>query len=161
MTQHQEAAVRQFYVGVKQVEAWPSERDGKPGYTVKYGDGYESWSPKHVFESAYLPMGFRVTKVDGGTSVRLDTDFSKVNDNRVTQGMVDEFIRSVNVKTEGKTTIVHATLANGFEIVESSSCVDPANYDEATGRDICVQRIKNQVWHLLGFALQWARHGLG
>lgn len=29
----------------------------EPGYAVKYEDGYTSWSPKAVFEAAYLPMG--------------------------------------------------------------------------------------------------------
>ena len=29
----------------------------EPGYAVKYPDGYVSWSPKAVFEAAYLPMG--------------------------------------------------------------------------------------------------------
>ena len=28
-----------------------------PGYAVKYADGYTSWSPKEVFEAAYLPLG--------------------------------------------------------------------------------------------------------
>ena len=26
---------------------------GRPGYLVVYPDGYESWSPKEVFEKAY------------------------------------------------------------------------------------------------------------
>lgn len=28
-----------------------------PGYAIKYPDGYVSWSPKAVFEEAYLPIG--------------------------------------------------------------------------------------------------------
>lgn len=133
----------QPYIGVKQVTAWPAEKEGRPGYTVKYPDGYQSWSPKEIFEAAYLPMG---TGSDG----------SMVN-----QVMVDNFITRVEAMTVGrKTTVVHATLANGFEIVESSSCVDPKNYDEEIGKQICLQRIKDQVWHMLGFTLQWARRGL-
>lgn len=31
--------------------------EAEPGYAVKYPDGYVSWSPKAVFEAAYLPMG--------------------------------------------------------------------------------------------------------
>lgn len=57
------------YVGTKQVSATPAWRiDGKvypkdgevprsmnreDGYKVVYEDGYESWSPKDVFEKAY------------------------------------------------------------------------------------------------------------
>lgn len=141
----------QHYFGCKQILAYEQEKDGKPGYGVRYPDGYTSWSPKDVFESAYLPMG--ETPNGDGTFA--------VNENRVTQKMVDEFIQKVEVKTLGeKTTVVQATLRNGFEIVESSSCVEASNYSEELGAKICLERIKNQVWHLLGFALQWARSGL-
>ena len=48
------------YIGTKQVTAWPQEREGRPGYAVQYPDGYTSWSPADVFESAY-----RVTEGGG------------------------------------------------------------------------------------------------
>lgn len=152
----------QCYIGCKQVEAWPEQykgddhrMQGKPGYGIKYPDGYQSWCPKEVFEAAYLPMGtFPFVDADNDT---LDL----TNENTITQQMVENFIVEYDVLTVGeKTTVVHAKLANGFEIVESSSCVDPANYDEELGAKICLERIENQVWHLLGFALQWARAGL-
>lgn len=41
------------YIGTKEILAWKQEKDGKPGYAVKYPDGYISWSPKDVFEAAY------------------------------------------------------------------------------------------------------------
>jgi hypothetical protein len=41
------------YIGTKEILAWELDKDGKPGYAVKYPDGYISWSPKDVFESAY------------------------------------------------------------------------------------------------------------
>lgn len=47
----------QHYVGTKIIEAWPAEKDGQPGYGVKYPDGYISWSPREAFEAAYLPLG--------------------------------------------------------------------------------------------------------
>ena len=59
------------YIGTKVVDATPAWRvDGKvylkdeavprsmnreDGYKVVYEDGYESWSPKDVFEKAYKP----------------------------------------------------------------------------------------------------------
>ena len=43
------------YWGTKLVEAAPRAKDGKDGYAVRYADGYESWSPKDVFEAAYQP----------------------------------------------------------------------------------------------------------
>ena len=62
----------QQYIGTKIVEATPAVKKGgkvydltwpiprsmepeEPGYRVRYPDGYESWSPKDVFEEAYRP----------------------------------------------------------------------------------------------------------
>lgn len=41
------------YIGTKEVTAWAADKDGKPGYGVKYADGYTSWSPKDAFEESY------------------------------------------------------------------------------------------------------------
>jgi hypothetical protein len=130
------------YIGCKQVVAWPEERDGRPGYAVRYEGGYESWSPKEPFEKAYLAMEY-------------GSDGSKV-----TEAMVKDFIRETECRRVGKTTIVHALLANGFEVVESSACVDAKNYDHDAGVRLCMQRIEARVWTLLGFLLQCARTGV-
>lgn len=47
----------QEYIGTKQVTAWPELKDGLTGFAVKYADGYTSWSPKDVFEQAYIGIG--------------------------------------------------------------------------------------------------------
>lgn len=44
------------YIGVKIVKAELCEKDGKPGYRVKYPDGYTSWSPKEAFEKAFREL---------------------------------------------------------------------------------------------------------
>lgn len=118
------------------------------GYKVRYPDGYESFSPKAVFEKAYLPL--EVNK-------KLKTDAPSIS-----QKMVDDFISHYETKTLGnKTTVVRAVLVNGFEIVESSSCVSEENYDESMGHKICVKKINEKVWYLLGFLLQTAVYGIG
>ena len=141
------------YIGFKMIEAkemtkneWytPLNKEytikEENGYLVKYADGYESWSPADVFEKAYMEVSEK---------------------NTITQKNVDDFIKEIKVSTIGeKTTLVIATLINGFEIIESSSCVDVANYDEEMGKDICVERIKNKIWELLGFLLQTAKNGI-
>ena len=132
------------YMGCKMVSACRDDEinDSGPdelGYRVVYADGYESWSPKDIFERAYM-------KVFPANSVNWD--------------MVRDFISDIEVTKAGeKTTVVRATLANGFEIVEASSCVDPTNYDELMARSICIERIETQVWKLLGFLLQQCIHG--
>ena len=42
-----------LYIGAKLIRAFPENKDGKDGYHVIYPDGYNSWSPKNVFEEAY------------------------------------------------------------------------------------------------------------
>lgn len=41
------------YIGTKVIQARPQLKDEKEGYKVIYEDGYESWSPKEVFERCY------------------------------------------------------------------------------------------------------------
>lgn len=76
---------------------------------------------------------------------------------RITQEGVDALISESVVdvlKLGEKTTVVSVTLPSGFEIVESSSCVDPANYDQEVGRRICLDRIRSRLWELEGYRLQ-------
>ena len=151
------------YIGTKLVEAEPAWRlNGKvyawgalpdsadhaeAGYRVRYPDGYVSWSPKAVFEKAYLPLEH---------NRKLKTDEPSIS-----AQMVESFVRETWTETLGdKTTVVRAVLRNGFEIVESSSCVSPENYDEDMGRDICLEKIRDKVWELLGFLLQTAVNGI-
>ncbi len=77
--------------------------------------------------------------------------------NKITEGHVDSIMAGskFEIETKGdKTTILIATLPNGFVIVESSSCVDPVNYDSALGLKICQERIRDKIWMLEGYVLQ-------
>lgn len=152
------------YIGTKLIEAEPALRyaDGmittadapvrldepvEDGYKVRYADGYESFSPAVVFERAYLPL-----EVNG----KLKTEAPSIS-----AEMVDRFIdHHETVTMGGKTTVVRAVLKNGFEIVESASCVSAENYDEELGEEICMERIRNKIWELLGFLLQTAVGGV-
>lgn len=130
-----------YYIGVKIVTAWQEKKDGKPGYVVRYEDGYQSWSPKGAFEKAYLGM---------------DNDGS-----RVTESMVEDFIGDVEAKRiDRKTVLAIAETKSGFTQYETASCVDPANFDMEVGKSICVDRMKSTLWECLGFVVQWGRFGL-
>ena len=77
--------------------------------------------------------------------------------NAVTQKQIDDLLdhAKIAVTTIGtKTTLVHVILANSFELIESSACVDPANYNQKVGAEICLERIKNKLWELEGYKLQ-------
>ena len=152
------------YIGTKIIEAIPAIRTGgkvydaneliprsmelvEEGYKVRYPDGYESFSPKDVFERFYLEL-----------TVNPELRTKKPS---ISQKMVDDFIVAKEVSTLGdKVTVVRATLRNGFELVESSACVSPENYDEKLGAEICMEKVKDKVWFLLGFLLQTGVNGL-
>ena len=75
--------------------------------------------------------------------------------------MVNDFISYIEASTVGyKTTMVRCVLRNGFEIIETSACVDARNYDQKLGEEICMKKIKDKIWYLLGFLLQTAWHGI-
>lgn len=81
----------------------------------------------------------------------------------MTQVDIDRMIDAsdVNVQTLGKkTTMMRVVLPTGFEMVEASSCIDPAHYSEEYGAQICMEKIKDRLWFLMGFTLQWAHKGL-
>ena len=130
----------QRYIGTKQVQAWEQDKDGKPGYAVKYPDGYTSWSPKDTFEAAYLPQGHDAT--------------------RVTPEMVDDFIVGHESTRLANHTVVLVRLRNGFTLIAESACVDAANYDHGVGEEYALKKAKNEVWRLLGFLLATARNGV-
>lgn len=76
---------------------------------------------------------------------------------RVTKEQIEQLKAGaeVNVQTLfGKCTVVTVRLRNGFVLTESSACVDPENYDETMGLEICLERIENKLWELEGYALQ-------
>lgn len=125
----------------------PRDAEVKAGYKIIYLDGYESWCPRDVFERAYLPLT---------VNPELKTDRPSIS-----QEMVEDFISEVHIETLGdKCTVVRAVLRNGFKIVESSACVSSENYDEALGKEICLNKIESKVWELLGFLLQTATYGV-
>lgn len=76
----------------------------------------------------------------------------------VTKEEVAENMKDILVRTEiefGKpTTYVTVRMKNGFTIRESTTCVDPNNYDEEIGKKICLEKLEDKVWLLLGYALQ-------
>lgn len=77
---------------------------------------------------------------------------------KVTQKDVDENMKDVLVRTVeefGKpSTYVTVKMKNGFILRDSTTCIDPANYSEEIGKEICLKRIEDKIWFLLGYALQ-------
>lgn len=77
--------------------------------------------------------------------------------NTITQEDINSILERTQFTVEefhGKCTVVVAKLPNGFILMESSACVDPANYDVNIGIEICKDRITNKIWELEGYRLQ-------
>ena len=82
------------YIGAKLIQAEPERNPVTKeitGYKVVYQDGYESWSPKDVFEKAYM-------KVDDNKNLPSGVSIGPE--------MVDDFIASTETITMGETTTV-------------------------------------------------------
>lgn len=144
------------YIGVKAVKAKAMtlgeyyQAKGIPvndeyldeGYMVEYPDGYRDWSFKEQFENAYLELTL---------------------ENKISEEDIDRFIGNGAIshdQIDEKTTLVKMVPRTGFVQYEVSSCVDPANYDHELGVSIATGRLRNKLWPMLGFVLQWARYGL-
>ena len=78
--------------------------------------------------------------------------------NTVTKEEVMENMQDVICKTATEfnkpVTYVTVRMKNDFTLRESTTCVDPANYNEEVGKQICLEKIEDKIWCLLGYALQ-------
>ncbi len=78
--------------------------------------------------------------------------------NTVTPEQVKENMQDVIVRTlvdfDKPTTYVTIRMKNGFTLRESTTCVDPKNYNEEIGKEICLKKLEDKVWLLLGYQLQ-------
>ena len=78
--------------------------------------------------------------------------------NKVTIEDVHANMQNVKAKTENEfgkpVTVVTVKMRNGFTIRESTTCVDPDNYDERIGIETCLKKIEDKIWFLLGYELQ-------
>ncbi len=50
-----------------------------------------------------------------------------------------------------KCTIVAVKLANGFVVTESSACVNPEDYDEKLGIELCMKKIVEHVYEMVAY----------
>lgn len=71
----------------------------------------------------------------------------------VLANMQDVIVKTV-VEFDKPCTYVTVRMKNGFTLRESTTCVDPSNYSEEIGKKICLEKIEDKVWFLLGYALQ-------
>ena len=76
------------------------------------------------------------------------------NKNCVPVERVNEVIARSEIEFEtafGNCTVCKAKLPNGFVVVTTSGCIDPANYTESIGQEICLRHLEDEVWRLEGY----------
>lgn len=55
------------------------------------------------------------------------------------------------------TTVCQITLENGYTIVGTSACVDPANFNQAIGEKYAFEDAVEKIWPLEGYLLKQRR----
>lgn len=77
-----------------------------------------------------------------------------MNSNRVTKEDILAQIGEVRYEVHGKLTLAFVTMANGFQDIGKSACVDPANFDKALGEEYALEDFITNIWPKMGYALQ-------
>ena len=112
------------------------------GYEVLYPDGYKSWCPKNIADSAY----FKIEDENG---------------NKISPKDIENFIAySELTKVGTKTTNITLTTITGFEVNGQASCVKAEDHDLSIGAKYARPKAEDVIWLCLGFVLQWAKYGL-
>lgn len=71
------------------------------------------------------------------------------------RNLQDEWVAWISYNKMGeKTTVVLLKLHNGFEVVGTSACVDPKDFDKAIGEHLAVVDALNKLDGYVGFYRQ-------
>lgn len=75
---------------------------------------------------------------------------------RITPDMIDHKIHDCDYMVFPKTmmTVCCLTLENEFNVVGTSACASPENFDEQIGRQIAYRNAKQEIWALEGYLLK-------
>lgn len=74
---------------------------------------------------------------------------------KITRNDVMEKIGMVEylVMADGRTTIAHVTLTNGFTVRGESSCVDASKFNKERGEQYALEKAIDKIWELEGYLL--------
>ena len=130
---------------------------------MSLSDYYQSEGLGNYFDNADKRV-YRIVHSDESVSMLPKNRFLgqayEIKNNSIPEKLVEDFIVEKNIYTKTmfgkKTTVMEYKLANGFTGIESTSSVDDKNYSEEIGTNILLERVKNQIWYGLGFALGMA-----
>jgi hypothetical protein len=83
--------------------------------------------------------------------------------NRVTVSDMQAKVKSSTYTRlpDSTTTVCQITLENGYTLVGTSACVDPASFNQAIGEKIAYDNAFEQLWSLEGYLLKQRRFEAG
>ena len=83
--------------------------------------------------------------------------------NRVTVSDMQAKVKSSTYTRlpDSTTTVCQITLENGYTLIGTSACVDPANFNQALGEKYAYEKAFNQLWDLEGYLLKQRRFEAG
>ena len=84
-----------------------------------------------------------------------------MSDIKITQADVDERFEAghYDVVCIGNNVIVNWCI-EGWNITANSACVDPANFSKEIGIELCIEKIKSEIWKLMGYELFLLHKGI-
>lgn len=83
---------------------------------------------------------------------------AKLELNEFQKGLLQHIVKESYQKVGEKTTIALITLQNGFEIVGTSGCVNPADFDFEIGKHYALVDALTQLGKYVGFYMQEFNH---
>lgn len=121
-------------------------------YTVTGEDGMIKKIDKNT-EGAKLNVNYVQQMTIPSVDIPVTYD-EKIGRFCITNENVDSFIECISSQTINKrTTLVCVTLKNGYTLYETSTAATVEGYDEKIGTEIALNKIKDKIFELLGFAL--------
>jgi hypothetical protein len=83
--------------------------------------------------------------------------------NRVTVSDMQAKVKSSTYTrlSDSTTTVCQITLENGYTLIGTSACVDPASFNQAMGEKIAYDNAFEQLWSLEGYLLKQRRYEAG
>jgi hypothetical protein len=83
--------------------------------------------------------------------------------NRITVADLNSKVKSSTYTRlpDSTTTVCQITLINGFTLIGTSACVDPANFNQAIGEKIAYDNAFEKLWDLEGYMLKQRRFEAG
>ena len=130
---------------LKSKDAPPDTHPSDPGYLVIYPDGYESWSPKHVFERSYFPCSDR----SGGARLRPQVDDVEL--------FVAEGARTRITPSASTVTMLTIT---GHEFHHTANAGCPEAFDDEAITNIGHGHNMSNLAMCLDFVFSWANNGI-